>query len=428
MLEDSCTRASRSPLVIRLIVLFTIVRIPWCTTAFSSPKLESGAIADDGVSSRSISSMDISPVSYRYRARVAYDGSNFQGFQIQHRQEEITSISRQTAFSTSKEKTFGKGKAVKRQQRTVQGVLESVLSQRLDEDMRVLGAGRTDSGVHARGQAIHFDCRKNLTAAAAGDSCTSLQDIEKSINAMLPSDVCLFNFQAAPPERIKTIDGRHVTKKWSVMHDSTKKLYSYRLNVAPVMDPLLRHDRWHPDLVHVWLPYVKRLECVLQHYVGTHDFRAFAGGMDRKESIMMAASNTIITSDGNSPDGGGRENSLNSVRTVYAVELVSEDVIDNTSVSGWTGGGGGGGGNYRIDFWISGGMYKQIRNMVGAALEVCRGKIMKEDDVRRLLYYNSNNDDDENGRRRWSRKDNPAKPAPPHGLTLEHVYFDDEDF
>jgi tRNA pseudouridine38-40 synthase len=414
--------------MIRLIVLVTFV---FPCAALSSTKMSRRVTtAGDRGSSSTISSMDISPVTYRYCARVAYDGSNFQGFQIQHRHEETNGWgSRRRTASTFilKEKKSGKSNSKHRQQRTVQGVLESVLSQRFDEDIQVLGAGRTDAGVHARGQAIHFDCSKNLTdtiATGSGSCTSSLQDIEKSINAMLPNDVCLFHFQAAPSEqRIKTIHGRRVAKKWSVMHDSTKKLYSYRLNVAPVMDPLLRHDRWHPDLVHVWLPDVKRLECVLQHYVGTHDFRAFAGGMDRKEAIM--ASSSTLSSDDSSPGDGIPENRLSTIRTVYAVDLVSEDVNDNTNFSGWAGYGG----NYRIDFWISGGMYKQIRNMVGAALEVCRGKIMNEDDLRRLLYNNNNNNsniDDGDGIR-WSRKDNPAKPAPPHGLTLEHVYFDDNE-
>jgi tRNA pseudouridine38-40 synthase len=404
-------RASQLTLVVRLVAFSSIV-IP-CTT-LSSTKMSRVATASGTSPLENI----LSPVVYRYRARVAYDGSNFQGFQTQHRQEETNWVSIASS-SISKDRKSGKSETVKRQ-RTVQGVLESVLSQRLDDDIRVLGAGRTDAGVHARGQAIHFDCFKNLTAA--GSTTCSLQDIEKSINAMLPSDVCLFNLQAAPCDLLKTIHGRQVVKKWSVMHDSTKKLYSYRLNVAPVMDPLLRHDRWHPDLVHVWLPDVKRLERVLQLYVGTHDFRAFAGGMDRKESIM---SSTTQISD-ISPYGTISESLLNTVRTVYAVELVPEDLY---SYPGWTGGSNGNykhhSGNYRIDFWISGGMYKQIRNMVGAALEVCRGKIMNEEDLRRLLYYDNNDDDDGE---RWSRKNNPSKPAPPHSLTLEHVCFDDDDF
>jgi tRNA pseudouridine38-40 synthase len=366
----------------------------------------------------------ISPaVVYRYRARLSYDGSNFQGFQIQHRQEETNwAVGKTASSSISKDSNDRKKSGSKvKSHRTVQGILESVLSQRLDDDIRVLGAGRTDAGVHARGQAIHFDCFKNLTAASAHDSsCCSLQDIEKSINAMLPSDVCLFKLQTAPCDLLKTIHGQQVAKRWSVMHDSTKKLYSYRLNVAPVMDPLLRHDRWHPDLVHVWLPDVKRLESALQLYVGTHDFRAFAGGMDRKENILAS------TRSSDRPPNDNSESLFNTVRTVYAVDIVSEAVIDNHNnrVPYWTAGNGNiNSGNYRIDFWIDGGMYKQIRNMVGTALEVCRGKIMNEDDLRRLLYYNNDGD----GGERWSRKDNPAKPAPPHGLTLEHVYFDDDD-
>ena len=61
-------------------------------------------------------------------------------------------------------------------------------------------------------------------------------------------------------------------------------------------------------------------------------------------------------------------------------------------------------------------MYKQIRNMVGTIVNVCEGKL-SEERFRALLLPSSSS----------SRRDNPCKPAPPEGLTLEHVFFGDED-
>ena len=275
----------------------------------------------------------------RYRARVAYDGSQFRGFQLQP------------------------------SGRTVQGCLEEVLERRLQQPIRVVGAGRTDAGVHARGQAIHFD--------ASIDDDNSLSSVEYSIQRLLPEDVQLWNLTAAPPPQTKLING--VVRDdldFNVIYDSTHKWYSYRLSVGSVMDPIERHWRWHPDQVHRWidLPELARL---LQHYVGTHDFRAFATAVERTEALL-----------------GG---TLDTVRTVRSVDVVHE-----------------GGDHYRIDFVLEGALYKQIRNMVGTILDVCKGRLSEEAFLELL----------QSGR---SRDDNRSKPAPPEGLTLERVYFDDED-
>ncbi len=64
---------------------------------------------------------------FRYRATLEYDGTNFQGFQIQARG------------------------------RTVQGELEKAVERITQKQVRILGAGRTDAGVHASGQVIAFD-------------------------------------------------------------------------------------------------------------------------------------------------------------------------------------------------------------------------------------------------------------------------------
>jgi tRNA pseudouridine38-40 synthase len=283
------------------------------------------------------------PASIRYRARVAYDGAGFQGFQVQGGQK-----------------------------RTVQLVLEQALSQRFNEPVRVIAAGRTDSGVHARGQAIHFD----LSGHDLGPN--ELNDVDHSMRKMLTQDLRLYSLQRAPPPIIKFVDGVERLLAWNVMYDSTGKLYSYRLSLGGVMHPLDRYNRWHPDLSAQGLDR-DRLPRILQHFVGTHDFRAFAGAMDAMEKKL--------------------EQPLNSERTVYSIAVVQES---NTY--------------FRIDIHLKGALYKQVRNMVGAALDVCQGRVT-EDYLLDLL-----NDATK------TRKHNRSKPAPPQGLTLEQVYFDDVDF
>ncbi|MDZ7835254.1 MAG: hypothetical protein U5K84_07790 [Alkalibacterium sp.] len=66
--------------------------------------------------------------SLRYKAKIAYDGTHFSGYQVQP------------------------------DERTVQGDLEKALTKLAKgQKVRVHGSGRTDAGVHARGQIIHFD-------------------------------------------------------------------------------------------------------------------------------------------------------------------------------------------------------------------------------------------------------------------------------
>lgn len=277
--------------------------------------------------------------STRYRARVAYDGASFVGFQLQPHDS-----------------------------RTVQGVLEEVLSQRCNQNVRVIGSGRTDAGVHARGQAIHFDLDNDF-------SDDELHKIEAALNKMLPRDIAVYNLHKAPPPFLKTINGLERIVKWNVRYDSTSKWYSYRLNLALAMHPIDRHNRWHPDFASQI--NVSELDRLLKYYEGTHDFRAFASGVDRLEQQQQG--------------------SLNTVRVVYEVKLKDE-----------------GNGNHRIDFLLKGALYKQIRNMVATVLDVCLGRV-SESAFLKLLDGSH-------------RKDNRSKPAPPQGLTLEFVYFDDDSF
>eukprot|EP00547_Thalassionema_nitzschioides_P006418 CAMPEP_0194201226 /NCGR_PEP_ID=MMETSP0156-20130528/1546_1 /TAXON_ID=33649 /ORGANISM="Thalassionema nitzschioides, Strain L26-B" /LENGTH=313 /DNA_ID=CAMNT_0038926359 /DNA_START=1 /DNA_END=942 /DNA_ORIENTATION=+ len=274
----------------------------------------------------------------RYRARVAYDGSGFQGFQLQPRR------------------------------RTVQGDIEDVLSQRFQKTVRVVGAGRTDAGVHARGQAIHFDLETGTI-----ETKEELQILEYSVNRMLRNDVRIYSLQEAPVVK-KLFDGEEKLIQWSAMYDSTEKLYVYRISVGKSIYPLERHNR----IVLKWPnTNIAVLKKILKHYEGYHDFRAFSGRIEQLEKETGEA--------------------LDTRRRVYSIELVEEG--DN---------------RYRIEVKLQGALYKMVRNMVGTALEVAWGKLSEEDFL--VLLNRSNS---------AVRKTNKSKPAPPEGLTLEQVYYDD---
>jgi tRNA pseudouridine38-40 synthase len=310
----------------------------------------------------------------RYWARVAYDGQHFCGFQLQ------------PTSTTSKQN---------QDRRTVQGDLEAVLNQRYGYGSRVIkvvAASRTDAGVHARGQAVHWDVPAKLsTTESEDDEPAFLHDLCYSLNRMLRPNVRIWNVQRVPgmvrkpmPLRLRDDDDDDETEMgdflWNVLFDATGKRYSYRLSLAPVMHPLQRAHRWHPPWAETM--NLETLTRVLQLYVGTHDFRAFCGGVERTEQATQQR--------------------LNTVRTIYSIDLVREEDEDGNDL------------NYRMDFHIQGALYKQIRNLVGTALDVARG-VVAEDDVVQLLQPGH------------GRRDNPSRPAPPEGLTLEKVEFGGHD-
>lgn len=169
----------------------------------------------------------------RYRATVAYDGTDFHGFQLQ---------------ATD---------------RTVQGELENALG-KLDPSKQrivVLGAGRTDSGVHATGQVIAFDLHWQHP----------LEKLNQAINAHLPPDVSLYDLTPA-------------TADFHPRFDALARRYQYKIDVRPWRSPLRRHYTWH-----IWPPpNLNIMQQAAQTLIGQHDFAAFgsppkAGGSTQRE-------------------------------------------------------------------------------------------------------------------------------------------------
>jgi tRNA pseudouridine38-40 synthase len=157
-----------------------------------------------------------------FRLTVAYDGTDFHGWQVQPGV------------------------------RTVQGILEDALSKLpLSDATRVAGAGRTDAGVHARGQVASFAARTRLPARA----------LAPRLNRELPADV-------------RVLGAAEVEASFHARHSARARRYRYRL---------LRHD----DLMwrrYAWCPPrpapADALECAVRMLEGEHDCSSFqaAGG------------------------------------------------------------------------------------------------------------------------------------------------------
>ncbi|MBN1946732.1 MAG: tRNA pseudouridine(38-40) synthase TruA [Bradymonadales bacterium] len=154
----------------------------------------------------------------RFRALVAYDGTDFFGWQIQPTV------------------------------RTVEGELTTALARISQRISKVQGASRTDAGVHAEGQVIHFDYQGRMTAA----------ELLRGLNALSGPDVALLRCETAA-------DSFHAR------HDARGKLYRFDLWADRIGHPLFRRTTLH-------VPYRLDLDAMRQaagHLVGEHDFSCF---------------------------------------------------------------------------------------------------------------------------------------------------------
>lgn len=155
----------------------------------------------------------------RFFARLGYDGEPFHGF------------------------------AVNRDVRTVAGDLEEALATILQEEVTVVCAGRTDAGVHALGQVIHFDTTNRQVPA---------QRIHKSLNGLCKPDIVVYELG----ETSADFDARH---------SCIARRYNYRVLNSKFPDPFRRKHTWH---IHQPLD-IQAMNQAGQHLLGTHDFSTF---------------------------------------------------------------------------------------------------------------------------------------------------------
>jgi tRNA pseudouridine38-40 synthase len=160
----------------------------------------------------------------RYRVTLAYDGTDFQGFQLQRR-------------------SGARG-------RTVQGVLEQALA-RLAGGARVavFGAGRTDAGVHALGQVAAFELPRGLAPAA----------LQRALNGLLPADV-------------RVLDAAEAAADFHPRKSAVSKLYRYVLDCGPVQLP--QRARYAGSCPAPLDEAAVREAAAL--YLGRHDFASLA--------------------------------------------------------------------------------------------------------------------------------------------------------
>ena len=174
----------------------------------------------------------------RFRITLAYDGTDFVGWQRQ-------------AAGVS-----------------IQGLLEDALAELDEAAVTVLGAGRTDAGVHALGQVAAF----TLTRAIAADA------VGRALNVRLPLSV-------------RVLEAEEVPADFHPQFAVTSKTYRYRIWNSDVVSPFERLYAWH---VFGALDVAAMNEAA-RMLEGTHDFAAFQGtGSDVKTTERTVFSSLVL--------------------------------------------------------------------------------------------------------------------------------------
>lgn len=166
----------------------------------------------------------------RYVMKIAYDGTEYAGWQRQ-----------KNAMS-------------------VQEALEDAIFQALGADVRVTASGRTDAGVHAAGQVCHFDSDTLTVPPEKMPDC---------LNRFLPSD-------------IRIVDGWGANVNFDSNRSAKRKTYCYSLYVSPREMPLKERYSVRIDSA----PSLDKLREAAKLFEGEHDFKAFcASGSSVKTTV-----------------------------------------------------------------------------------------------------------------------------------------------
>lgn len=177
----------------------------------------------------------------RVMLTVAYDGTAYHGWQIQPNGE------------------------------TIEGILNRCLSETLGEKIEVIGASRTDSGVHAMGNIAVFDT----------DSPIPADKISYALNQRLPED-------------IKIQKSEEVASDFHPRHCESRKIYEYRIYCAPFPMPVKRLYAHY-----TYIPMdVERMRRGASYLVGKHDFKSFCSAEAQVETTVRQVDSVEVVQEG----------------------------------------------------------------------------------------------------------------------------------
>jgi len=150
---------------------------------------------------------------------------------------------------------------------SVQETVENTLSKILNQKITIQGAGRTDRGVHAKGQVALFEIQDR----------PNLDSLQKSLNSLLPKDIRVLNME-------------EVDASFHPRFSAKGKVYTYKIITDKIQDPFLRHTTYH----HPYPLSLERLQEAIPLFLGTKDFSSFANCVG-KNSVEPSPIKTIYS-------------------------------------------------------------------------------------------------------------------------------------
>ncbi len=177
---------------------------------------------------------------------IEYDGSRYKGFQ-----------------------------RLQDNENTIQGKIEAVLSKMTEEEIEIIGSGRTDMGVHAIGQVANFKTNSDM----------SIQKIKSYLYEYLPEDIVVRKLE-------------EVEERFHSRYNAESKVYMYKIYNSEMHNPFLRKYSTHiPKNLNIDL-----MKEASKYLIGEHDFTSFASSKSKKKS---------------------------NVRTIYSLEIQkNKDIIE----------------------------------------------------------------------------------------------------
>jgi tRNA pseudouridine38-40 synthase len=230
---------------------------------------------------------------------IEYDGTNYAGWQRQNsRQSPIAN--RQSPITVHKLKT-------------IQEVIEDTLQRILQEKVKVIASGRTDSGAHSLGQVANFKTKSALSALK----------IQEALNALLPEDISIRETQ-------------EVDSRFHACYCAKSKLYRYFILQGKVSCAFLRRYSWH-------IPYsidVKLMQQEAKRLLGRHDFKSFCASSSGAKTTARTIKKISI-----------KNTRCSLIANRYPMMV--------------------------IDIEADGFLYNMVRNIVGTLVEIGRGRFGK---------------------------------------------------
>ena len=154
---------------------------------------------------------------------------------------------------------------------TIQGKIEAALSRILGETIELSGSGRTDAGVHARGQVVNFHCESTMSPG----------EILQNLRRYLPEDIGIYSCEEVSPRFHARLNAKEKTYLYRIWNSDRPCVFERRF-VAQFPERL--------DL--------DAMKEAASHLCGEHDFSAFCGNAKFKKSTVRFVRSVEIISTG----------------------------------------------------------------------------------------------------------------------------------